>query len=509
MKKVIKYLSGRLAVTSYLILLQLCLLFVGVLSFSNKFVYFYLIMMIISFICVIVIVNDDSNPTFKIAWIIPILIVPIFGAPLYFIFGKKKVSNKVVNKLVSTFKNTCEILEENSHVTEEITIMDKRVAKQFMYVNNTSYSPVYSNTQTKFLSTGEIFYTNLLIELEKAEKFIFLEYFIIGKGKMWDSVLDILKRKALSGVDVRLMYDDLGTINLLEKNYPKYLESFGIKTEIFNPFHASLDSFMNYRDHRKITVIDGNVGFTGGINLADEYINEVARFGYWKDSSVMLKGDAVSRLTVMFLQIWYYLAENQESQEYSKFMSTVSYDNDGYVQPFGDSPLSGHLTGEYAYMNMINNAQKYVYITTPYLVLDNEMITVLKLAADSGVEIRIIMPYKPDKWYVHAVSRANYPVLLNSGIKIYEYTPGFIHAKTIVVDDEMAIVGTTNFDFRSFYLHFENGVLMYKSACVKEVHDDYLKMIDVSKQITLESYYNESRVSRIKGKILKLFSPMM
>lgn len=509
MKKIVKFLISRLAVTSYLILLQLCILFIGILSFSNRFVYFYLIMMIISLICVIIIVNDDSNPTFKIAWIVPILIVPIFGAPLYFIFGRKKVTRKVVTRLVSTFKKTSEILEENSYVTKKIDTMDKRVAKQFMYIHNTSYSPVYEHTQTKFLPTGEEFYENLLVELEKAEKFIFLEYFIIARGKMWDSVLEILKRKALNGVDVRLIYDDLGTIALLEKNYSKYLESFGIKTAIFNPFHASLDSFMNYRDHRKLTIIDGNVGFTGGINLADEYINEKERFGHWKDSSIMLKGDAVSRLTVMFLQIWYYLTENDDNQEYKKFLCTKNYDNDGYVQPFDDSPLNGHLIGEYAYMNMINNAQRYVYITTPYLVLDNEMITILKLAADSGVDVRIITPYIPDKWYVHAVSRANYPELLKSGIKIYEYTPGFMHAKTIVVDDEVAIVGTTNFDFRSFYLHFENCVLMYKSSCVKEVYNEYQKLLDVSTQITLESYYKEPKMSRLKGKILKLFSPMM
>ncbi len=508
MKKVIRFLSGRLAVTSYFILLQLCLLFIGILSFSHKFVYFYLVMIIISFIFVIIIINDKSNPTFKIAWIIPILIAPIFGAPLYLIFGKKKMSNKVVNKLVGTFKQTSEILEEHEDVKNQIKSSDTRVYKQFKYISNTSFSPVFNHTQTEFLPTGEVFYENLLKELEKAEKFIFLEYFIIDKGKMWNSVLDILKRKAMNGVDVRLMYDDLGTINLLEKNYNKYLESFKIKTQIFNPFHASLDSFMNYRDHRKITIIDGNVGFTGGINLADEYINQKKRFGHWKDCSIMLKGEAVSRLTVLFLQVWYYLTD-EEKQEYSKYMCTVSYDNDGYVQPFGDSPVSEHLTGELAYMNMINNASKYVYITTPYLVLDNEMITALTLASESGVDIRIMTPYVPDKWYVHAVSRANYPVLLKSGIKIYEYTPGFIHAKTIVTDDELAIVGTTNFDFRSFYLHFENGVMMYKSRCVSQVHDEYIRLLGKCKEITLESYYNEPVLSRLKGKILKLFSPMM
>jgi len=325
---------------------------------------------------------------------------------------------------------------------------------------------------------------------------------------MWDTVLEILKTKALQGVDVRLIYDDFGTIKHLEKDYPEYLKSFGIKTCVFNPFHATLDSFLNYRDHRKITIIDGNVGFTGGINLADEYINVKLRFGHWKDSSVLIKGDAVSGLTIMFLQLWYFLNPDEEI-EFVKYFNTVSFESDGFVQPFSDSPINGHLTGEYAYLNLINNAKKYIYITTPYLVLDNEMITSLKLASISGIDVRIITPHIPDKWYVHAVSRANYHCLLKAGVKIYEYTPGFIHAKTIVVDDELAIVGTTNFDFRSFYLHFENGVLMYKSKCVKQVKNEYHALLDKCEEILLDAYLNEPWIKSFKGKVLKLFSPMM
>lgn len=508
MKKIIKFLSGRLAINCFFILLQIVLLCVGLVTFTTNFIYFYFVFVVISFIFVVIIINDNINPSYKIAWIVPILILPIFGAPLYMIFGKKKMSNKLVNKLVGTFKQTHEILDDNQEIKEEVKNTDLSVYKQMMYVNNTSFSPVFKNTQTQFLPTGEDFYVNLLAELEKAEKFIFLEYFIIDKGKMWNSVLDILKRKALAGVEVRLMYDDLGTINLLEKNYSEYLKSFNIKTHIFNPLHPSLNTFMNYRDHRKITVIDGKVGFTGGINLADEYINEKERFGHWKDSSIMLKGDAVSRLTVLFLQLWYYL-DNNSKEEYLDFMCKESFESDGYVQPFGDSPLSGHLTGELAYMNMINNAKKYVYITTPYLILDNEMITALSLASESGIDIRIMTPFVPDKQYVHAVTRANYPQLLKAGIKIYEYTPGFIHAKTIVCDDELSVVGTTNFDFRSFYLHFENGVLMYKSKCVLQVKEEYIRLMGQSQEITLETYKKFPLRKRLMGKIFKLFSPMI
>lgn len=508
MKKLIKILSGRLAITGLFILVQLVLLFVLSIYFNKTFVYFYYLILIISLLLIITIVNDDTNPTFKMAWMVPMLILPIFGAPLYLVLGRHRVSSRIIKKLNETTLSVKSILPLDEKICDEIKAQDPSVFKQFLYIFNTAQSPVYKNTLTEFLPSGECFFKHLLLELEKAEKFIFLEYFIIAKGKMWDSVLEILIKKAQQGVEVKLIYDDLGTIQLLEKNYPAYLNSLGIKVCIFNPFHASLDSFLNYRDHRKITVIDGNVGFTGGINLADEYINEIERFGHWQDCSIMIKGDAVSRLTTLFLQLWYFIDSEAEAV-YEPYLNTVSYESDGYVQPFADSPISGHLTSELAYMNLINNAKKYVYITTPYLILDNEMITALRLAVESGVDVRIITPHIPDKWYVHSVSRANYPALLNAGIRIFEYTPGFIHSKTIVSDDILTIVGTANFDFRSFYLHFENGVLMYKSECVTQVRDSFLDVLERCEEITLDKYSGRSRLSRLKGQILKLFSPMM
>lgn len=508
MKKITKILFSRLAVISYLIIIQLLLLFISMAFFATKFIYFYLIMIVFSLLLTVAIINDDSNPTFKMAWIVPMLIFPLFGAPLYIIFGRKRVSKRIVKKLHDSFETSKDMIADNTDILKEIDDENPDASKQFTYISKTSLSTVYKNTDTHFLPTGESFFESLVEELEKAEKFIFLEYFIIAKGKMWSTVLDILIKKASQGVDVRLIYDDLGTISLLEKHYSDYLNSVGIKTSIFNPFRPSLDAFLNYRDHRKITIIDGNVGFAGGINLADEYINEIERFGHWKDSAVMIKGDAVNSLTAMFLQIWYYLNSDAE-KDYISFCSTKSQKQDGYVIPFSDSPLSGHLTGELSYMNIINNAHKYVYITTPYLILDNEMITCLRLAVDSGVEVKIITPKIPDKWYVHAVTRANYPPLLKSGIKIYEYNPGFIHAKTVVADDKFCIVGTTNFDFRSFYLHFENGILMYKSKCVSQVKKEFDAILQNCTEMTLEDYEKQPWLTRFKGSVLKLFSPMM
>ncbi len=513
MRKLFKLLSGRLAITCYLILFQLALVFWGFFTFFTDLISFAAltaVMILISLILVVIIINDSSNPSYKIAWIVPILVMPLFGAPLYFIFGKKKLSNRIVNKLVASFTKMAEIIPLNDKIFKEVENLDKNVSKQFSYIYQTANVPLYKGTKTAFLKTGEVFHEALLEELRKAKNFIFLEYFIIEEGVMWDSVLEILKEKAAEGVDVRIIYDDLGTISLLPKDYPKKLARFGIKAHIFNPFHASLDSFLNYRDHRKITVIDGHVGFAGGINLADEYINVVTRFGLWKDSSVLLKGEAVSAITVMFLQLWYYLENTtEEEMDYTSFLCKKRYEDDGYVQPFGDSPISGHLTGELSYMNIINNATKYVYITTPYLVLDNEMITALGLAAKSGIDVRIMTPRIPDKVYVHVVTRSNYPALLKAGVKIYEYKPGFIHSKTVVADDTLGIVGTTNFDFRSFYLHFENGVFMYKSKCVGELKKEYLDMLLVSEDMTYKKYKALPLNKRILGKILRLFSPIM
>lgn len=508
MKKLIKFLTGRLAITFFFILFQLVLLSIVSIYFSRSFIYYYYVMVAISLVLVVVIINDDTNPTFKMAWMVPMLILPTLGAPLYIVLGRHRVSKRIIKKFHETNIASRELLVLNSDTCREIKQHDPAIFKQFLYVYNTSGCPVYKNTQTNFYPSGEEFFSSLLKHLEKAEKFIYLEFFIIDKGRMWSSVLDILKRKADDGLDVRLLYDDFGTIQNLDRSYPKHLASFGIKTAIFNPFRASLDVFLNYRDHRKIVVIDGKVGYTGGINLADEYINYIDRFGHWKDSAIMIKGEAVTNLTAMFIQLWNFSSNSSEQLAEPDFCN-YGFESDGFVQPFSDSPIDDHLTSELAYINMINSAKEYVYITTPYLILDNEMITALKLARDCDIDVRIITPHIPDKWYVHSVTRANYPTLLKSGIRIFEYTPGFIHSKTIVVDDELAIVGTANFDFRSFYLHFENGILMYKSKAVMQVKEEYTKTLEKCTEITLDSYLKESAFSRFKGNVLKLFSPMM
>lgn len=455
---------------------------------------------------VITIVGDDMNPTFKVAWIVPMLIFPFFGWVLYFLFGRRKTAMRTQRRYFDIFMTSKRLIPSNEEAMKRLREESKSAYRQCRYIQKTANSTVYENTETKFFPTGESFFKTYLEELKKAERYIFLEYFIISEGQMWDEILEILTEKQQQGIDIRILYDDMGTINTLEKGYHKKLIEMGFKVSIFNPYKPSLDSFMNYRDHRKITVIDGKVAFTGGLNLADEYINEKVRFGYWKDCAIMLKGDAVQKMTQMFLRLWYF-SRKKAQPVFKNYMESFPAEHDGYVMPFGDGPMSGHLTGKHSYINIINSAKKYIYISTPYLILDNEMITALSLAAQSGVDVRILTPHIPDKWYVHTITRSNYSVLIQAGVRIFEYTPGFLHAKTIIADDEFGIVGTANFDFRSFYLHFENGVFMFRSKAIPEVKTDYEEMLSESQEITPEDCVQKNPFMQFGIAFLKMFSP--
>lgn len=328
---------------------------------------------------------------------------------------------------------------------------------------------------------------------------------------MWDPILEILERKARAGLDVRVMYDDLGCMLTLPAHYKRVLEEKGIRCCVFNPFVPVLSSRLNNRDHRKICVIDGHTGFTGGINLADEYINAYKKHGHWKDSAVLLRGDAVWSLTLMFLSLWDYMCGTREDYAlyHPRRYLPEPVPGDGIVQPYTDSPLDDEAVGETVYLNLINKADRYVYITTPYLIISNEMITALTTAAKSGLDVRIITPHIADKWYVHAVTRAYYEVLIEAGVRIFEYTPGFIHAKTFTVDDEYGVVGTINLDFRSLYLHFECAAWMYRCSCIPVMREDFLRTQQVSQEVTLEECRGVNLVTRVVRSVLRVFAPLM
>lgn len=511
MKKFLKLLLHRMVLVGAALLVQVAVLILVIWRFNDRFVYFYGVCMLLSIGVVLWIVNDRSNPGYKIAWIIPILLFPIFGGLFYVMFGGNRLSGRTKKKMRDMDRHMAEALVPKHPVREDILQLSRSAGIQSRYIERYAYCPPYQNTMTEYLPSGERKFEVLKRELLKAEHYIFLEYFIIQEGEMWNSILDILVRKVEQGVDVRLIYDDMGCIMTLPYGYDKKLEKLGIKTCVFNPFIPILTTKLNNRDHRKIAVIDGHTGITGGINLADEYINAYEKHGRWRDAAILLKGEAVWSLTVMFLTMWGYLRGSEDDfEQYRPQIHQIKREaTDGYIQPYADNPLDDEPVGETVYLNLISRARQYIYINTPYLIIDNEMVTALCGAAKGGVDVRIVTPHIADKKFVHAVTRAYYEVLLESGVRIYEYTPGFIHAKTFAVDDDYGTVGTVNLDYRSLYLHFECGVWMYRSSSVLAVKEDFLKHLSECQEITLGDCRSVRWYRRLGRSILRVFAPLL
>ncbi len=508
LKKIFDLLFSRLFIFGLLIFIQILFIFALIFFLSQKASIIYVSLILLSLIMVFWLYRRDINPAFKMVWALLILAFPLFGGLFFLLWGMRRIDPKMERKIKQIRLITQDNFSQNPEVINKIKSYDSQIFRQVEYILNTGLAPVYENTECWYFPLGEDKFEKMLEELSKAQKFIFLEYYIIRKGKMWDSILEILQQKAAAGVDVRVMYDDVGCLGDLPYNYKKVLESMSIKTEVFNPFQPRLYAFMNYRDHRKICVIDGNVGFVGGINLADEYINATSPLGHWKDTAVMLKGEAVWSLTLFFLQMWHF--STGDAPEYEKYRPSIANcKTDGFIQPFGDGPLNQINLAENAYLNIINRAEKYVYAVTPYLALNNEMITALKAAAHSGVEVRILTPSVPDHWFVKYLNRSFYGKLMSAGVNIYEYSPGFIHAKMIVSDDKVAIVGSINMDFRSFYQLFECSAAFYYSSIVHKVKEDIEKTCRLCRLIKNVDLINTPWHNRLIQGILHIFAPLM
>lgn len=506
--KLLKKIKGRTFFYALAIIIQLAFLVLILSLAGTSSLWVFMLLEFLSFLMAVHVINSESNPSVKLAWIVPLLVFPLFGGVIYVLFGMKHPIRDRKFLYRNADELTSRYAADDTDVMNELEAVDPHAAGQCRYLSNNGF-PVFRHTKTSYYPLGDDNFPILLEKLEEAKKFIFMEYFIIEKGEMWGSILEILKRKASQGLDVRLIYDDVGCLFKLPDKYEKELESYGIKCLVFNKFRPFLSIIMNNRDHRKITVIDGNIGFTGGINLADEYINKASKFGHWKDTGVMIEGEAVRNLTLLFLNQWN--VTHTEDIELEKFMPTEDCENtesDGFVQPYGDSPLDNEICAENVYLNIINNSKKYLYIFTPYLIIDNETVTALTLAAKRGVDVRIITPGIPDKKIVYQLTRSYYPVLIKHGVKIYEYTPGFVHAKSFVCDDEIATVGSINLDYRSLYLHFECGCFFYKSSIVKDVKEDFLKTLERSspaKQMSIRT----GAFGKIWYALLRLFSPLV
>lgn len=515
MKKFVQILSRRSTAVFFSLVVQLGVLVAVLVAFSGSFYLFSAASLALSFIVVIWILNDSKNPAFKLAWIILILVFPIFGGIFYLLFGRNRLDNRMRKKLAKAAAFVADHARSDGRESETgdtmqaLEALDPDAALQARYISKVSRTMLSRCSDTVYLSSGEAAFAAILHELEAAQLYIFLEFFIIAEDGMWAAILEVLERKASAGLDVRVMYDDFGSMGRLPRDYCKILESKGIRCAVFNPFKPILSSTHNHRDHRKILVIDGKTAFTGGINLADEYINKLERFGHWKDNALMIKGEAVESFSQMFLRLWNYAASDRSVMPKDPDgKSQYSIPGDGFVLPFEDNPLDDETVGVNVYLNVIMKAKRFLFITTPYLIIDEGLSGALCLAAKSGVDVRIITPGVPDKWYVHAVTRANYRALLKSGVRVFEYSPGFIHSKSFLADDAVGTIGTINLDFRSFYLHFECGVWLYGCKSLESMKNDFLSSQNLCREVKISELEQEKLYRKASGWLLKVFSPL-
>lgn len=512
-RKLLRIIFGRTAFVVMSLLLQISILLAGFRFLSHYMVYIYGGFTLLSAFVILYVVNKDENPSFKLAWIIPITVIPVFGTLLY-LFLELQWEGKIINRrLRENISDTQPYLKQNPRYMEQLAKTSRSNANLAAYIENSGSYPVYGNTNVKYYPVGEEMFEDMKKELEKAKRFIFMEYFIVERGEMWDSILEILERKVQEGVEVRFMYDGMCCLVLLPYSYPRELRAKGLKAKMFAPIRPALSTYQNNRDHRKILVIDGHTAFTGGINLADEYINRKVRFGHWKDTGIMVKGDAVTSFTMMFLQMWN--ITEKEPEDYGRYLRDPEFfyppelSMEGFVIPYGDSPLDQETVGELVYLDIINTARNYVHIMTPYLILNYELVQALQFAAKRGVETIIIMPHIPDKEYAFLLAKAHYEELIRAGVQIYEYTPGFVHAKVFTSDDEKAVVGTINMDYRSLYLHFECAAYIYRNEVIKDVERDFKETLAQCQVITLEECRHYPWYKKLAGRVLRLFAPLM
>ena len=466
------------------------------------------IMVLLYISTILAIVNRNMPPESKVTWLL-IAVVPVFGSLLYLMFGERRLSKKEMKQLENM--ESMEFREDNSRelrlkLKEENKAVYGMVKSLLSMDHN---ADLYNGTSSTFFPLGDQMFKQLLEDLRSAKKFIFMEFYIIDEGLMWDSILEILIEKVKEGVEVKLLYDDIGCMATLAGNYTKRLRKLGIDAHKFNKVIPRLTVAYNNRDHRKILVIDGQIGYTGGINLADEYINQIERFGHWKDSAVRIEGRAVKALTRLFLMTWY--INQGEIEDFDKYhMENRAVDGEGLYIPFGSGPkpIYKSQVGKAVYQNMINQATDYVYITTPYLIIDYDLTEDIRNVALRGVDVRIVTPFIPDKKLIQIVTRGAYPDLMEAGVKIYEYLPGFVHSKQVLVDDEIAVVGTINFDYRSLVHHYENAIWMYETPEIPKIRADFDNIFAVSREIKLETF-RVAWYQHLVKEIMQLFAPML
>lgn len=538
-----RVIFSRTGIVTLLFLLGIFLIFAWVNDLTVRWPQILGVMAVLQFVSVLVLLNEDMESTAKNTWMLVMYVVPILG-PLFYVYSKVDLGSYAVRKRLNLSQvSDKEILPENTMVLTRLRQDNPEVAALAKYIAATGNYPVFRDTKVDYYPLGEDMWKAMLEDLQRAEHFIFMEYFIIDEGMMWGRILDILAQKAQDGVEVYVMYDGMCEFSTLTRDYPERMQKLGIKCRAFSPMTPFLTTAYNYRDHRKILVIDGKVAYNGGVNLADEYINVKERFGHWKDTAVRLEGPAVNSFTVMFLEMWR-IYDNQEihtddyltdfdkrdaltddfawSGDLDPDMSTEPEGREdtpaerylppeypGYVIPYGDSPLDDEKTGENVYMDILYRSKEYVHIMTPYLVLDDEIMTALKVAAQKGIDVKVILPGIPDKKMVYALAKSYFIYLLKAGVKIYYYTPGFVHAKVFVSDHSKAVVGTINLDYRSLAHHFECATFLYDVPCIRQIEDDFQLTLSKCRQVTLDDVKNEKFFIKLLGFVLRMAAPLL
>jgi len=500
--------SGVLRIASFVLtmVIELTLLLAMTLALRNWATEVFNAIYALSFVAVAYIVIKRNNP-YSIKWVIIILALPVYGLFLYLIFSTSDIIGDRNKTLRASMDYGVTFLKKDPEIYTDLGNAHPDKKRIAGYLGRKG-QPLYTNTQCEYYPVGELHFDAMLKDMEQAQRFIFLEYFIISQGKLWDRIQDILICKARQGVEVRVMMDDIGSILVFPQKMFKALKAHDIRILRFSDVHGIISRYyFNNRNHQKIAIIDGNVGYTGGLNIADEYINAYPKLGHWKDTAIRLEGDTVWSLTVAFLQMWD--GETKYRSNYESYRPTLSNKAQGFYQPFMDGPLvDADYIAKNIYKLFIYNAKKYIYISTPYLIVDATMLDALRVAAKGGTDVRIMVPKKWDKWFVHFVTLSNYQTLLEAGVRIFEYTPGFVHAKVIISDDEHAVIGTINMDFRSYYLHYENGVWICDAPVIEDIKRDMVETFALCEEIELETWLHRPWYEKCLQTIMRLFAVM-
>lgn len=505
---------GRLVFTGVSIILQVIWLMTQITKLNDEYPWISLATSLMALILVLVIYSQHKTSSMKMPWIILILVFPVLGVGLYLMIGLSGTTLKMRQRYAKVDKQLFPRITQNPEIMEKLETQDCSQANMAKYIQKYAGYPVYENTEIEFYGDASEGLAAQKEAMKKAKKFIFMEYHAIEDAESWQGIQEILEQKVKEGVEVRLFYDDMGSIWFINTDFVLKMKKLGIQCRVFNPMLPLVNVFLNNRDHRKITVIDGEVGFTGGYNLANEYFNLTHPYGHWKDTGIKLTGEAVKSLTVMFLEMWNAVkGSDKDDTNVNQYFPEISTEKDnfvtGFVQPYGDSPMDDEQTGENVYMNIIESAQQYVYFMTPYLIITDEMNHALGLAAKRGVDVRIITPGIPDKKLIYKITRSYYAGLVRNGVRIYEYTPGFCHAKQCVSDDKVSTCGTINLDYRSLYHHFENGCVMYGEKAAMDIKNDFEETFAQCREVTEEYRSGRSAMLRMGQCFLRLFAELL